>query len=322
MSVNVIDRFEGQHRYLSNFSDFPAAYRDRWYPTAEHAFAAAKTTDPQWIARIADAPSPGAAKQLGRRVPLRPDWETIKTQVMREVVASKFARTPALADRLRATGDTLLVEGNTWGDKFWGRVPNWGTRTLMGCNMLGRTLMAVRSELHGYPATRWPRAALTGHREKLIAPELRDWLNSELRRLAVKLRDDHQTHTGSSGLATGSDTWWAGAVLDAGLALWAYQPFPQQADRWTQTQRREHARLRDRAERLVVVGDGYSNGNFDLRNELLIGDANVVVAVRDPAITRGGTVSALRRYCIGMPVITINVRTRRTTISTAFRPHP
>ena len=46
-----------------------------------------------------------------------------------------------LADCLVDTGDQPLIEGNTWGDRFWGVCG--GT----GMNHLGRLLMEVREEL-------------------------------------------------------------------------------------------------------------------------------------------------------------------------------
>ncbi len=46
-----------------------------------------------------------------------------------------------LAQRLLATGDAELVEGNNWGDRFWGICRGEGR------NELGKILMKVRDEL-------------------------------------------------------------------------------------------------------------------------------------------------------------------------------
>lgn len=80
-------------------------------------------------------------KRLGRRVKLRPDWESIKDQVMYEVCKAKFSQNTDLRDKLVATGDAELVEGNTWGDKIWGICNGQGE------NRLGKILMKVRTEL-------------------------------------------------------------------------------------------------------------------------------------------------------------------------------
>lgn len=40
-----------------------------------------------------------------------------------------------------ATGDAILIEGNTWGDRFWGVCEGFGQ------NHLGHVLMRVRVQL-------------------------------------------------------------------------------------------------------------------------------------------------------------------------------
>lgn len=135
-----IDRFSGDHAFLSNFHRTRFRWRGKLWSTSEAAFQAAKTLDDRERERIRRAPSPAAAKRLGRRVALRPDWERVKDDVMRSVLKAKFA-VPKLRDALLATGDAELVEGNTWGDTYWGVC---GGR---GRNRLGRALMRIRKGL-------------------------------------------------------------------------------------------------------------------------------------------------------------------------------
>ncbi|TLG08720.1 DUF1768 domain-containing protein [Nocardia cyriacigeorgica] len=322
MADLVIDAFEGQYRFLSNFSPDPAIYHGTWFPSAEHAFQATKTTDTAWVRRIASAATADEAKRLGRHAPLREDWEQIKHQVMVDIVRGKFSPGSDPATRLTATGDALLVEGNTWGDDYWGRSRRRGASTLVGRNMLGRTLMRVRHELRAEPVTRWYRVAVTGHREHAFDPDTRIWVRGELERLADKLRAEHGTGVALTGLATGADTWWAQAATNAGLSVWAYQPFPEQAARWTPAQQDEHARLQAHADRIVVAGDEFAVAHYDLRNALMIDDADAIIAVHDPRIRTGGTVSALRRYCPGRPVIKVNTATRETTATLAYTHAP
>ena len=139
--MQVIEQFDGEHRFLSNF--FPAAivYGRIEYPTVEHAFQAAKTDDRASKLTVAAAPSPGAAKRIGRKVPLRADWEEVKTDIMRTLVRLKFSTHQELRERLLATGETELIEGNTWNDTFWGVCKGKGR------NWLGKILMEVRKEL-------------------------------------------------------------------------------------------------------------------------------------------------------------------------------
>jgi predicted NAD-dependent protein-ADP-ribosyltransferase YbiA (DUF1768 family) len=54
----------GNYSFLSNFYWFGDT-------TVEHQYQAAKTLDSEWKTRILAAESPGAAKKLGRRAPLR-----------------------------------------------------------------------------------------------------------------------------------------------------------------------------------------------------------------------------------------------------------
>ncbi len=135
-----IDRFRGDHAFLSNFHRAPFKWQGRLWSTSEAPFQAAKTRDERMRERIREAPSPAAAKRLGRRADLRPDWEHVKDDVMHSILQAKFA-VPELRDALLATGDAELVEGNTWGDTYWGVC---GGR---GRNQLGRTLMRVRDAI-------------------------------------------------------------------------------------------------------------------------------------------------------------------------------
>lgn len=130
-----ITSFDGDFRFLSNF--FPC---DHLGTTAEHLYQAAKAANPIEMIRILAAETPGQAKRLGARCKMREDWERIKIGVMREVIAQKF-EDPDLRDFLLSTGDALLVEGNTWGDKFWGVCGG------VGLNNLGLLLMERRSQL-------------------------------------------------------------------------------------------------------------------------------------------------------------------------------
>ena len=138
----MIDSFRGEYRFLSNF--YPAAVElyGETYPTVEHAYQAAKTNDPAARERIRWAQRPGDAKRLGQSVQIRSDWESVKVDVMRGLLVKKFSDR-RLADMLLKTGDEELVEGNYWGDRFWGVCGGDGD------NWLGRLLMEVRRELRG-----------------------------------------------------------------------------------------------------------------------------------------------------------------------------
>ena len=139
--MNTISKFSGKYSFLSNMFDSFVMYEGRRYPCAECAFQSAKSFDEydklQFL--ICDGRE---AKKLGRKVSLRPDWESVKVDVMYKILKSKF-QNPELSKLLLETGDCELIEGNTWGDQFWGVCKG------VGENNLGKLLMKVREELHG-----------------------------------------------------------------------------------------------------------------------------------------------------------------------------
>lgn len=141
----MIDFFDGEYAFLSNFYNASCIFEGKFYPTVEHAFQAAKSLDQAERDWIAAAGSPGLAKRLGRRISLRPDWEKIKFDVMEECLRSKFAD-PVLKQKLLATGDEELVEGNYWHDNTYGNCSCEKCKNIVGRNMLGNILMKLRTE--------------------------------------------------------------------------------------------------------------------------------------------------------------------------------
>lgn len=141
----MIDFFDSEYAFLSNFYNASCIFEEKLYPTVEHAFQAAKSLDHAERDWIAAAGSPGLAKRLGRRVNLRPDWEKVKFDVMEECLRSKFAD-PVLKQKLLATGDEELVEGNYWHDNTWGNCFCEKCKDIVGRNMLGNILMKLRTE--------------------------------------------------------------------------------------------------------------------------------------------------------------------------------
>ena len=130
----MINLFRGEHRFLSNFFIEPDG------SCVEMEYQAAKAINPQDVAFIMSSSTPGKAKRRGRSITLWPQWEGMKLKVMLRLVRAKFSD-EAMKKLLLATGDEELIEGNTWGDTYWGRCNN------AGMNWLGRILMQVRKEL-------------------------------------------------------------------------------------------------------------------------------------------------------------------------------
>lgn len=135
-----ISSFQGKYRFLSNFYPAPVKLDDIEYPTVEHAYQAAKTFDPTQRFLVCIAPSPGRAKAAGRHLSLRSDWEQVKLEVMENLLRQKFRKNP-LRTMLIETGDAELIEGNEWGDTYWGVCNGEGQ------NHLGQLLMKIRNNL-------------------------------------------------------------------------------------------------------------------------------------------------------------------------------
>jgi len=142
----MINSFEGKYEFLSNFSPYPVSYKGVMYRTSEHAFQAAKAVTQQDHDWIMNQPSPGDAKHAGspkghkkRKIKIRSDWDEVKIDIMLQILREKF-RLPKLQNKLLATGNQELVEGNWWGDNYWGVFQG------IGENHLGKLLMQVREE--------------------------------------------------------------------------------------------------------------------------------------------------------------------------------
>lgn len=139
--MEPITAFRGRYAIFSNYSLCSIFYKGHWWASVEHAYQAMKSTDPAMQKYIRDCATPAIAKKLARSYELRPDWDEVKVDIMAELLREKFSAEPARRILL-ATATAELVEGNWWGDVFWGQCP-LGT----GENWLGRLLMVVRQEL-------------------------------------------------------------------------------------------------------------------------------------------------------------------------------
>jgi ribA/ribD-fused uncharacterized protein len=169
-------RFAGPDRIGSNMY----AARVRWgdavtpereWPCNELPYMVAKTLDPaaraslvaQFDRAVAAARNNGKSeaeaveigartvKKASRGLTLRPDWDTVKLEIMRALVLDKARRNPEVGDWLVATGNGHIQEGNTWGDVFWGvaltDMPARGIKAGQGQNHLGRIWMEVRDRI-------------------------------------------------------------------------------------------------------------------------------------------------------------------------------
>jgi len=139
--MTIINSFRNKYRFLSNFWPTEIVFEGIVYPSVEHAYQAAKTLHTEQRLQIKYAKTPGEAKRRGKKITIRDNWDFIKWNVMLTLVRLKFHNNAILKQALLDTGDAEMVEGNTWGDVFWGVCNGKGE------NHLGKILMKVREEI-------------------------------------------------------------------------------------------------------------------------------------------------------------------------------
>lgn len=154
----VIDSFQLEYDFLSNFYPCFVTYKGITYQSSEAAFHAQKTHDVYKQVEFT-LMNPSQSKKAGRSLALRPDWEDVKYQIMYEIVLQKFVQNEWIQQKLLATEDAELIEGNWWGDTYWGVCKG------VGENNLGKILMNVRDYLRTVQSAQLTLAVRKGDRD-------------------------------------------------------------------------------------------------------------------------------------------------------------
>lgn len=141
MSEDDVFEFKGKHRFLSNFWPAKVSYDGVEYPSVENAYVASKFegTPPSQLQTC----PPVQAKSLGKTASPTASWHDYKVRIMEDLVRQKFSLSSTMKKQLLQTYPGELIEGNSWGDTFWGKCKG------IGQNQLGKILMKVRAELMG-----------------------------------------------------------------------------------------------------------------------------------------------------------------------------
>lgn len=152
------------------------------------------------------------------------------------------------------------------------------------------------------------KVMVTGHRPQGLTEEQAAFAKRALMACGRQLKRDFGTVEAISGMALGVDTWWAMAALNLKLDLAAYIPFPQQPEPWSASDQFRWTKLREKANREVICGDEFSVRLLHIRNDAMIKDADLAIAVWSPSQLRGGTASAVQKIRKrGMPMILIDL---------------
>lgn len=132
-----------QYGCFSNFSPHGFVLDELYWSTSEHYFQAQKFIATPYLEKLRLVKTPKEAANMGRQrtLPLRPDWEEVKDNIMRKAVFSKFSTNKDIQEILLSTGNEKLVE-NSPIDYYWGCGADGS-----GKNMLGIVLMEVRQQL-------------------------------------------------------------------------------------------------------------------------------------------------------------------------------
>lgn len=126
---------------FSNFSRHPITVNGKFYATTEHYYQACKAVNQAEHEKIRLAGNPKLAKEIAQTVELRPNWDTIKLDVMMEALLVKVEQHPKIAELLLSTGDAEIVENSPY-DYIWGCGADGS-----GANLLGKCWMEVREIL-------------------------------------------------------------------------------------------------------------------------------------------------------------------------------
>lgn len=174
----LIDHFCGEYYFLSNFYKRAIYWKDYWFPTSEHVYHSEKVNeiislktqlmvqyeidkynnklkeciiDNIFKKRLDNELTTSEAKKRYNLSKLcgflREDWFDVNLQIMEDINIVKFTYFLDLREKLLSTGDAILVEGNYWGDDFWGMIKDKETGKWKGKNKLGIILMNVRERI-------------------------------------------------------------------------------------------------------------------------------------------------------------------------------
>lgn len=139
----MIYKFRNEYSWLSNFYPCEVELEGIKYSSVENAYMSAKSNDSKWK-EFCRTNSAKEVKKKSKEIELIDNWNKKKISIMKKLLEQKFNQFP-FNQKLLATKNQNIIEGNEWNDEFWGinlkKNPNYGE------NMLGRLIMSIRSKL-------------------------------------------------------------------------------------------------------------------------------------------------------------------------------
>ncbi len=144
IKIIMFYRSSGDCGYLSNLYKRDVMFENRTFRSSEDAYQFGKPLDCMTAEWLISAPKPHLCAMAAHGLmafDIRPDWQGIKVDRMRDVLRAKFNQHEDLKQKLLETGDAILVEDSKT-DRFWGV-----GKKMNGKNMLGVLLMEIRDKL-------------------------------------------------------------------------------------------------------------------------------------------------------------------------------
>lgn len=130
---------------FNNFSANAVEYEGVLYPTAEHAYQAAKLTNQEAKDAVRSAKSPLLSKEISSTYKefKRAGWDEVKLEIMEIICRAKLEQHEEVREALLKSGSDIIAEDSKE-DSFWGIGADG-----QGQNHLGKIWMKLRGELNG-----------------------------------------------------------------------------------------------------------------------------------------------------------------------------
>lgn len=319
---NTVHTFHNKYRFLSNFYPVSIKYKGFTYPSVENAYQASKTDNEDDKIKFISIPS-NKAKGLGRKIKMKDSFESEKRLIMKELIEIKFQDKKLRRDILK-TGTMELIEGNIWHDNFYGSCQCIKCKDKEGRNVLGRTIMEVRSAIVSNSTT-VKSCCFSGHRPKYFGSyDLQD----EVYRPLIDRVDKEVDYM----IENGVNTFLSGGALGIDMvAFWVVEkkkkenpdirnilclPYCIQGDNWSKKDRDWLSRMKSRADEVIMVDEldkyrvgksgKYSSFKLQKRNEYMVDNSEYMIAVWNgkPSGTKNCIDYAIKN---GSTIKTINV---------------
>ncbi len=140
----IIDSFTGDFAFLDNSYPCDVLFDGLRYPSAEHAYQASKTDDPNKKLIVANLLDGATARSYGKsRLKITTEFTLVRLSIMRRILEAKFFDNISLAKMLIETMDSVLCYPARGNDLYWG----CRNRGKNGDNKLGLLLMEIRAQM-------------------------------------------------------------------------------------------------------------------------------------------------------------------------------